>query len=97
MKSKIILLNCMRYVKKKDGKETPLTRIQFLFAEYKQSENYIGAEPITCYYKGHGAFNLITEDMLLKPIDAEFKEIKDYYNPLSTRQILKSINGVKLD
>lgn len=97
MKSDIILLNVMRYVKKKDGKETPMSRVQFVFTHSQKSENYVGTEPITCYFKGHDVYKKLCDMELLQCYEADFKEIKDYYNPLATKQLLKSIDGISLE
>lgn len=93
MKCEIILLNCMRYFSKSNDTE-PMTRLQFIFADYKNSDNHIGAEPITCYYEGHEVFRAITKDMILKKHKAIIKEIKNEYDPLST--ILIAINDINL-
>lgn len=95
MKSKIILLNYMKYIQKK-GDKSPMTKIQFAFADLQKANSFNGVTVIDCYYKGHDAFEKLSTDMLLKPLDAEFDIIDDYYNPLATKKILKSINGIEL-
>lgn len=96
MKSKIIVLNYMKYVKKDNGTDKPMTKIQFAFAECQESEKYNGVTVIDCYFKGHEAYEKMSKDMLLKPLEAEFDVLTDYYNPLATKKILKSINGIEL-
>ena len=95
MKSKIILLSCMRYGKE-GGEKKPTTRIEFAFADVKDEENYFGSNIITSYINGHEAFNKLNSGMVFKVLDAEFEIKEDYYNPLATRKILKSINGINL-
>lgn len=96
MKSKVIVLNYMKYVKKKDGVEKPMTKIQFAFADLQDTEKYKGVTVIDSYYKGHDAFDKLSKNILLKPIEAEFEVFTDYYNPLSERKLLKSIDGISL-
>lgn len=95
MKSKIILLNCMKYGKEGSDKK-PTTRIEFAFTDVKDEENYFGSNVISTYVSGHAAFNKLNPDMVFKVLDAEFDIKEDYYNPLATRKILKSINGINL-
>lgn len=97
MKSNIILLNVMQYVKKKDNQEKPMTRVQFIFTQLQKSDNYIGTEPITCYYKGHNVYKALSKLEILQVYEAQFKEIKDYYNPLAVKQILQTIDGIELE
>ena len=95
MKNKIIILNVMTYEKKniKGGIDEVNTRIEFLFADREQlqdSKKYLGYSVIPTYHKGNLLKN-ITSDMILVPLEAEFKEITDYNNPLASRKLLKSI------
>lgn len=94
MTSKIILLNYCRYQKKDSDKM--MTRLQFAFAEVQTSENFNGVSIIDCYYSGTDAFKALNKDLLLKPVEAEFDIVNDYYNPLRETKILKSVNGIKL-
>ena len=95
MKSKIVLLNVMKYGKE-GGEKKPTTRIEFAFTDVKNEENYFGSNVITSFVNGHDAFNKLNADMTFKVLDAEFEIKEDYYNPLATRKILKSINGINL-
>lgn len=94
MKSKIIILNVMKYTKK--GTDNPMTRIEFAFSDMQDVDKYKGVTVISCYFKGHEVFDKIDKSMLLKTIDAEFDIIQDYYNPLSTRKMLKAVNDISL-
>lgn len=95
MKTEIAVLNLMKYNKKSDN--SPMTRIQFIITSYKDGDKYIGVEPITCFYKGHEIFDKLKGIQMLKPYQAEFKEVKDYNNPLAVRNILKSVNGIAFE
>ena len=95
MKSKIIILGKQKYEKNNE----PNTRLEFVIAEIQESEKFVGMTPINSYFKGHKVFENIKKEMLGKPLDCEFNEITDYYDPLKTRKILKSItyNGNVID
>lgn len=94
MKNKIIILNVMTYEKEnRKGEKQENTRIEFLFADREQlqdSKKYLGYSVIPTYHKGNLLKN-ITSDMILVPLDAEFREVTDYNNPLASRKLLKSI------
>ncbi len=95
MNCKIIVLNIMKYIKKKDN--TPMTKIQFAFADIQNSKSYKGVNVIDSYYKGHEVYEkLSTKDLILKPCNAEFKVFNDYYNPLAERKLLTKINDIDL-
>lgn len=94
MKSKIILLNFMRYTSKKDN--SPMTKVQFAFCDLQDANNYKGYTVIDQFYKGHEVYDKLNTNLLLKPLNCEFKLIEDFYNPLSTKKILKSIESINL-
>lgn len=96
MKSKIILLNYMKYEKKKDGNVTPMTRLQFAFADVQDAEKFKGVTVIDQYFKNHETYNKLSKSLLLKTLDAEFDEIEDYYDPLRARRILRKIDNIEL-
>lgn len=95
MKSKIVLLNVMRYGKE-GGEKKPTTRIEFAFTDVKNEDNYKGSNVITSFVSGHSAFEKLSSDLIFKVCDAEFEIREDYYDPMATKKILKSINGIDL-
>lgn len=96
MKTEIVILSLMKYNKKADN--SPMSRIQFIITSFKEADKYIGVEPITCFYKGHEVFNKLKGNVtILKPVQAEFKEVKDYNNPLAVKNVLKSVNNVSFE
>lgn len=96
MKGKIMILNYMKYVKKKDGVETPMTRIEFVIDDLQESNNSCGFKPIACFYQGHDVFNKLSKGLLKRELDAEFEIKPDLYDPSSLRRMLKRINGTDL-
>lgn len=96
MKAKIVILNYMKYTKKKDGVDTPLTRIEFVINECKESNSYCGTAPISCFYKGHEIYKKLSKGLLLRPLDAEFEIKEDLYDTMSLRKMLKKINDIDL-
>lgn len=94
MECKIILLSYMKYNKKDDN--SPMTRLEFAFVDVQDTDKFKGISIISSYYKGHGVFDKLDKSLILKPVSAEFEVFQDYYNPLSERKVLKSINGISL-
>lgn len=70
------------------------TRISFLLVgkdRFSNTDKFRGYTPVESYIKGHEAFISIPIELIGKPIDATFKQMQDYNNPLNVRNILESL------
>ena len=98
IKAKIIILSYLKFDKKdkNTGEVTPMTRIEYAFAEPQDSKKFVGFTTISGFYNGHEIFDRMSKGLLLRPLDAEFSIKEDYYDPNKLRRMLVKINGISL-
>lgn len=93
MKSKIIILSVLKYTDKKTGEVK--TRLGFIFddPQYNVSNNsFKGYSELSCFYNGDNVFNVISPDMIKKPLDCSIKVEQSASNPLKTNSKIEKVS-----
>ncbi len=91
MKIKIMILNVLNYSKEdKEG-----TRVSYVLCDksaFTDNDRFKGLTEVNSFYSSKTPFELITPDMIGKPLDANFVDKESYNNPLKTTKVLESID-----
>lgn len=93
MKEKIIILSVLKYTDKKTN-ETK-TRLGFIFDDDKfnvSNSSFKGFSELSCFYNGDEVFNLISNDMIKKPLECVIKQNQSASNPLKTNSKIEKVS-----
>lgn len=92
MKEEIIILSCLSYKSKDDGSQK--TRLGFVITsrdKISSNAKFKGVAELSQFFDGEEVFNLITKDMILKPIQAKLVPKTDTRNSLIVRNVIEGI------
>lgn len=93
MKANIIILSVLKYTDKKTGEYK--TRLGFIFNDKIYNVNnksFKGFSELSCFYDGDKVFDVITNDMINKPIECSIKVEQSANNPLKTNSKIEKIS-----
>ena len=96
METKIIILNALKYADKKTGKDC--TRLGFIFGDSENiqlTEKFKGLSELSVFYstgpKAGEVFDIISEELIMKLVDATISEMPNPINPLKSTKVITSI------